>query len=93
VAALERADGANVKLAKMGGLLAARDSLERVAKAGGRTMLGCFVEPPSTIAYAAQLAGLAGWTDLDGHLLLVGGPVPPRLALDADRPGRPEFIQ
>ncbi|MCY1143628.1 hypothetical protein OWR29_36980 [Actinoplanes sp. Pm04-4] len=93
VAALERADGANVKLAKMGGLLAARESLERVAKAGGRTMLGCFVEPPSTIAYAAQLAGLAGWTDLDGHLLLVGGPVPPRLALDVDRPGRPEFIQ
>ncbi|MEU4625422.1 enolase C-terminal domain-like protein [Actinoplanes sp. NPDC023801] len=91
VAALDRADGANVKLAKMGGLLAAGEALSRVRDAGGRRMLGCFVEPPDTIAYAAQVAGLADWTDLDGHLLLTGDPVPDRLRLDTERPGRPVF--
>ncbi|MET0423380.1 MAG: enolase C-terminal domain-like protein [Actinoplanes sp.] len=93
VDALRRADGANVKLAKMGGLLAARDALTRVAAAGGRRMLGCFVEPPDTIAYAALLSGLADWTDLDGHLLLTGDPVPERLCPAADAPGRPTFVR
>ncbi|MGX6603297.1 enolase C-terminal domain-like protein [Micromonosporaceae bacterium Da 78-11] len=91
VDALRRADGANVKLAKMGGLLAARDALTKVGAAGGRRMLGCFVEPPDTIAYAAQLSGLADWTDLDGHLLLTGDPVPATLCPVADAPGRPAF--
>lgn len=85
------ADGANVKLLKFGGLLRSRDALVRLAELGARRMLGCFVEPPRAIAYAGLLAGLAHWTDLDGHLFIEGGETPDELRLDADHPGLPRL--
>jgi L-alanine-DL-glutamate epimerase-like enolase superfamily enzyme len=80
--AAQCADGANVKLLKSGGLLAARACLDRLAGLGGLAMLGCFVEPARSIAYAAQLTGLVQWADLDGHLVLDGGEPGGELALD-----------
>lgn len=87
------ADGANVKLAKFGGLMESRRALERLRQLGLRTMLGCFIEPPRAIAYAAQLAGSADWADLDGHVWLH-----PRefsselLELEHEVPGAPSVV-
>ena len=89
--AAARADGANVKLVKFGGLLAARDGLLRLRDRGARAMIGCFVEPPRAIAYAAQLTGLADWADLDGHLILDGGEPGGELGLD-DSAGIPGLV-
>jgi L-alanine-DL-glutamate epimerase-like enolase superfamily enzyme len=69
-AALEIADGINIKLLRTGSLLAARDALLRTRAAGKLAMLGCYVETPRAIAYAAQLAGLAAIHDLDGDTFL-----------------------
>jgi L-alanine-DL-glutamate epimerase-like enolase superfamily enzyme len=68
------ADGINVKLAKAGGL---RESLRMIHAAralGLRVMLGCMVGSELGVAPAAQIASLADWVDLDGHLLLAGRP-------------------
>lgn len=88
---LEIADGVNVKVTRFGGLLPARRALERLAAAGARKMLGCTIEPSRAIAYAAQLACLCDWTDLDGHLWLTPGPTPSTLRLDSSRPGIPQL--
>ena len=37
-------------------------------------MLGCMVESQLGVAAAAQVASLADWVDLDGHLLLASSP-------------------
>jgi L-alanine-DL-glutamate epimerase-like enolase superfamily enzyme len=87
--AARRADGANVKLLKSGGLFAARAALERLGQLGAVRMLGCFVETERAIAYAAQLSGLADWTDLDGHLLLSGEVGPDVLELEETGHGVP----
>ena len=42
-------------------------------------------------AYAAQLACLCDWADLDGHLWLDAGPAPATLRLDSSRPGIPRL--
>jgi len=55
-------------------------------------MLGCTIEPPRAIAYAAQLAGLCDWADLDGHLWLEPEPAPSALRLDSSRPGIPRLV-
>lgn len=80
--ATESADGANIKVTRFGGLLAARRALEFLRARGKRAMLGCFIEPPRAIAYAATLAGLATWTDLDGHLVLASSSPVDTLRLD-----------
>jgi L-Ala-D/L-Glu epimerase len=90
--ALEIADGVNIKVTRFGGLLPARRALDRLASAGARTMLGCTIEPARAIAYAAQLAGLCDWADLDGHLWLEPVPAPPVLRLDSSRPGIPRLV-
>jgi L-alanine-DL-glutamate epimerase-like enolase superfamily enzyme len=41
---------------------------------GLRVMIGCMVESQLGVAGAAQLASLADWVDLDGHLLLADEP-------------------
>ena len=41
---------------------------------GLRVMLGCMIESQLGIAPAAQLASLADWVDLDGHLLMADEP-------------------
>lgn len=66
--------GVNVKLAKCGGLLAARSLISTAQVAGVDVMLGCLVASTLGIAPAVQLAGAARWVDLDGHLLLAEDP-------------------
>jgi L-alanine-DL-glutamate epimerase-like enolase superfamily enzyme len=68
------ADGINIKLAKAGGL---REALRMVHAARAlrlRVMIGCMVESQLGVAPAAQIASLADWVDLDGHLLLADEP-------------------
>lgn len=83
------ADGVNVKVMKLGGILPAVDALTDLAIKGKTRMLGCFLEPPRSIAYAAQLNGLCDWTDLDGHFWLTEDPAVPAYRLDSSRPGIP----
>lgn len=64
------ADGVNVKLLKCGGITNALRMIETARALGMKVMLGCMIETQVGIAYAAQLAGLADWVDLDGHLFL-----------------------
>lgn len=86
------ADGANVKLMKLGGLLPARRALQHLTERGATRMLGCYLEPPHAIAYAAQCAGLADWTDLDGHFWLSAEhPAVLRYQLDSSAPGIPRI--
>jgi L-alanine-DL-glutamate epimerase-like enolase superfamily enzyme len=68
------ADGINVKLAKSGGLREAVRMVHAARALGLRVMLGCMVESQLGVAPAAQIASLADWVDLDGHLLLADQP-------------------
>ena len=66
--------GVNVKLAKCGGVGAARRMLLRARELGFRTFLGCMEETSVGIAASAAVASLADWVDLDGNLLLDADP-------------------
>ena len=66
--------GVNVKLAKCGGIAAAKEMLERASELGFRTFLGCMEETSVGIAASASVASLADWVDLDGCLLLADDP-------------------
>jgi L-alanine-DL-glutamate epimerase-like enolase superfamily enzyme len=66
--------GVNVKLAKCGGVGAAKRMLERARELGFRTFLGCMEETSVGIAAGAAVASLAEWVDLDGSLLLAADP-------------------
>jgi L-alanine-DL-glutamate epimerase-like enolase superfamily enzyme len=68
------ADGINVKLAKSGGLREAVRMVHAARALGLRVMLGCMVESQLGVAPAAQIASLADFVDLDGHLLLADEP-------------------
>jgi L-alanine-DL-glutamate epimerase-like enolase superfamily enzyme len=68
--AADYADGINIKLAKSGGLREAVRMVHAARALGLGVMLGCMVESQLGIAPAAQIASLADWVDLDGHLLL-----------------------
>ena len=70
------ADGINVKLAKSGGLREAVRMVHAARALGLRVMIGCMVESQLGVAPAAQIASLAEWVDLDGHLLLAERAVP-----------------
>ncbi len=85
------ADGANIKLMKLGGLLPALAALRHLTGRGATRMLGCYLEPARSIAYAAQLAGLCDWTDLDGHFWLSDTPAVMSYRLDSSRPGIPQI--
>ncbi len=67
-------DGINIKLSKCGGIVQAREMIRLARAAGLKVMLGCMIESSLGIAAAAQLAPLADWLDLDGHLLLADDP-------------------
>ena len=63
---------------------------------GLRVMLGCMVESQLAVAPAVQIASLADWVDLDGHLLLAEQPYVgpragrrPRAAVGRPGPGGP----
>jgi L-Ala-D/L-Glu epimerase len=68
------ADGINVKLAKSGGLREAVRMVHAARALGLSVMIGCMVESQLGVAPAAQIASLADWVDLDGHLLLADEP-------------------
>ena len=68
------ADGINIKLAKSGGLREGVRMAHAARALGLSVMLGCMVESQLGIAPAAQIASLADWVDLDGHLLLADEP-------------------
>ena len=70
----EYADAINIKLAKSGGLREAVRMAHAARALGLGVMLGCMIESQLGIAPAAQIASLADWVDLDGHLLLAGQP-------------------
>jgi L-Ala-D/L-Glu epimerase len=64
------ADGINVKLLKCASLSEALQMIRVSRHHGMGVMLGCMVETQIGISFAAQLAGLADWIDLDGHFYL-----------------------
>ncbi|WP_343448264.1 enolase C-terminal domain-like protein [Micromonospora oryzae] len=66
--------GINVKLARCGGVAAARRLIDTATGYGMDVMLGCLVASTLGIAPALHLAGHARWVDLDGHLLLADDP-------------------
>jgi L-alanine-DL-glutamate epimerase-like enolase superfamily enzyme len=87
-----RADVANLKLMKSGGLRAARETIAAARAHGLDVMLGCMVESSASIAAAAHLAPLLDYADLDGSLLLAAdpfeGPVREDGSIDlGERPG------
>lgn len=67
-------DVINLKLFKCGGLRQARTMIEVAKQLGLKVMLGCKTESNLGISAIAQLAGLADYLDLDGHLDLVNDP-------------------
>jgi L-alanine-DL-glutamate epimerase-like enolase superfamily enzyme len=68
------ADGINVKLAKSGGLREALRMVHAARALGLEVMLGCMIESELGVAQAAQIAALADYADLDGHLLIADSP-------------------
>ena len=67
------ARGANLKLAKLGGLVAARDVGRRAQAAGLHVMTGAMVETRlglSAMLHVAASLGTVTWIDLDTQLLL-----------------------
>lgn len=62
--------GINIKLNKCGGIRQALRMAHAARAAGMQVMLGCMVSSSLGIAPAAQIAPLADYLDLDGHLLL-----------------------
>lgn len=67
-------DGINIKLSKCGGIRQARLMIDAARSCGLKIMLGCMVETSVGIAASAQLASLADYLDLDGHLLMADDP-------------------
>jgi len=70
----DRADIANLKLMKCGGLLEARRMIAAAKAHGLEVMLGCMVESNASIAAGCHLAPLLDYADLDGSLLLADDP-------------------
>lgn len=68
------ADGANVKLAKAGGLAPAQRWIHVARTLGLKVLLGCMIESSLAITAAAHLAPLADFADLDGALSLSKDP-------------------
>ncbi|MFB6304167.1 MAG: dipeptide epimerase [Haloferacaceae archaeon] len=66
----DRADIANLKLMKCGGLREATRMVHAARAHGLEVMLGCMVESAASIAAGCHLAPLLDYADLDGALLL-----------------------
>ncbi|WP_276279057.1 dipeptide epimerase [Halorussus caseinilyticus] len=66
----DKADIANLKLMKCGGLREAKRMIHAARAHGLEVMLGCMIESNAAIAAAAHLAPLLDYADLDGSLLL-----------------------
>jgi L-alanine-DL-glutamate epimerase-like enolase superfamily enzyme len=70
----DRADIANIKLMKCGGLREAKRMIHAARAHGLELMLGCMIESNAAIAAGCQLAPLLDYADLDGSLLLADDP-------------------
>ncbi|MDA0379436.1 MAG: dipeptide epimerase [Bacteroidetes bacterium] len=68
------ADGINIKLAKCGGILAARGLVALARSLDMQVMLGCMIESSVAMTAAAHLGPLADWLDLDGPMHLKDDP-------------------
>ncbi|MEU6083344.1 enolase C-terminal domain-like protein [Streptomyces sp. NPDC047108] len=64
----------NIKLTKCGGLRRAMEMIALAQHAGLKVMLGCKTESTLGVSAMAQLAQLADFLDLDGHLDLLADP-------------------
>ena len=73
-AVADRADIANIKLMKCGGLREARRMAHTARAHGLEVMLGCMIESNASIAAACHLAPLLDYADVDGALLLGDDP-------------------
>ncbi len=71
---LGEGDGINIKLAKCGGPLEAKQMAEAAHERGLLVLLGCMLESSLGVTAAAHLAPLADFTDLDGAALLAKDP-------------------
>jgi len=67
-------DAVNIKLFRCGGIHAARKMIQMARAHGLEVMLGCKTESVVGITAAGQLAGLADYIDLDGHLDIMDDP-------------------
>lgn len=67
-------DGINIKLAKIGSLVKARNVISAARKRNLQVMVGCMVESSLGIAAAALIGTWADYVDLDGHLLIANDP-------------------
>ncbi len=68
------ADGINIKLAKCGGLRAARQMIMLARALGLKVLIGCMIESSIAVTAAAHLAPLADFVDLDGNVLITNDP-------------------
>jgi L-alanine-DL-glutamate epimerase-like enolase superfamily enzyme len=67
-------DGANVKLAKTGGIRGALAMIHTARAMGLKVMIGCMVESAIAATAAAHLSPLADWADIDGPFLVAHDP-------------------
>ena len=70
----DRADIANIKLMKCGGLREAKRMIHAARAHELEVMLGCMIESNVAIAAGCHLAPLLDYADLDGSLLLADDP-------------------
>jgi L-alanine-DL-glutamate epimerase-like enolase superfamily enzyme len=67
-------DGANLKLAKSGGIRGGLAFIHTARAMGLKVMIGCMVESSILATAAAHLAPLVDWLDIDGPLFLEHDP-------------------
>ena len=68
------ADGINIKLAKCGGIRAARELITLARSLDMSVMIGCMIESAIAMTAAAHLGPLADFLDLDGPMHLANDP-------------------
>lgn len=68
------ADGINIKLAKCGGIHAARELITLARSLDMTVMIGCMIESSIAMTAAAHLGPLADFLDLDGPMHLASDP-------------------
>lgn len=67
-------DGINIKLAKIGSLVKAREVIAEARNRGLEVMVGCMIESSLAIAAGALIGTWADYVDLDGNLLISDDP-------------------
>lgn len=67
-------DGINIKLAKIGSLVKARNVIKEARKRNLEVMVGCMIESSLAISAGALIGTWADYVDLDGYLLIKDDP-------------------